>query len=285
MLRIIDWNIAFRKEPWRELVAMGADVALLQETGTPPSEIEDLVEVNPYRLWLSEHYPLHSYRPARVVKLSDRVDVEWFEQVAPHWHRPEPHQMPVSAPGLIDAATITPKDGTEPFLVVSLYGGWQGPHPNTHSNAGYPDASVHRALSDLTAFVPNFQADEPRHRIIAAGDLNVCFGDLGIFSARAQTIVDRMSTLGLAYIGPKYPNGRKADPVPAILAEGSLDVPTYYSTAMTPETAQLQLDHVFVSRGLHNSLTVRALNEVDEWGSSDHCRIIIIDVVDEASAG
>ena len=161
-----------------------------------------------------------------MVKLSDRVDVDWFEQVAPHRHRPEPHQIAVSAPGLIDAAIITPKDGTEPFLAVSLYGGWQGPHPNTHSNAGYPDASVHRAISDLTAFVPNFEADEPRHRIIAAGDLNVCFGDLGAFSARAQTMVDRMSALGLEYVGPRYPNGRKAEPVPNILAEGSLDVPT-----------------------------------------------------------
>ena len=31
---------------------------------------------------------------------------------------------------------------------------------------------------------------------------------------------------------------------------------------MTPATAQLQLDHVFASRGLHNSLIVSALNEV-----------------------
>lgn len=90
MLRIIDWNIALRKEPRRELVAMGADVSLLQETGTPPPENEELVEINPYRLWRSEHCPLRSYRPARVVKLSDRVDVEWFEQVAPHRHRCEP---------------------------------------------------------------------------------------------------------------------------------------------------------------------------------------------------
>ena len=78
--------------------------------------------------------------------------------------------------------------------------------------------------------------------MITAGDLKVCFGDLGRFSARAQTIVDRMSALGLEYVGPRHPHGRKADPVPAILAEGSLDVPTYYSTAMTPATAQLQLD-------------------------------------------
>ncbi len=260
---------------------MDADVALLQETGNPPPEIKDLVEVNPYRLWLSEHCPLHSYRPARVVKLSDRVDVEWFEQVAPHRHRPEPHQMPVSAPGLIDVATITPKDGTEPFLVASLYGGWQGPHPNTHSNAGYPDASVHRALSDRTAFVPNFQADEPRHPIIAAGDLNVSFDGTGPDRARTRTMLDRFDALGLEYMGPRYPNGRQADPVPRHLTENSLEVPTFHTSG--PAAAYVQIDHVFASRGLHNIVAVRALNDIDEWGSSDHCRISI-NVGVEASA-
>ena len=130
-------------------------------------------------------------------------------------------------------------------------------------------------------FVRTYEMDEPDHRIIAAGDLNVCFGDLGAFTVRAQTIVDRMSALGLAYVGPRHPNGRMADPVPNILAEGSLDVPTYYSRAMTPATAQLQLDHVFASRGLDKSVTTQAMNGENEWGSSDHCRIII--TVDSSS--
>ena len=275
MVKIIDWNIAFTRQPWRELVQMNADVALRQETCNPPPDVADQVQFSPYPHWLSEDYSLRSLIPARVVKLSDRVDVEWFEQVRPHRGEPEMHQMPVSAIGLSDAAIIKPKDGTEEFIVVSMYGGWQGPHPYTGKGWIYPDASVHRIISDLSTFARTYEANQPEHRIIAAGDLNVCFGDLGPFSARAQTIVDRMDALGLAYVGPKYPNGRKADPVPDILAEGSLDVPTYYSMSMTPATAQLQLDHVFASRGLHNSLTTRALNEVDEWGSSDHCRILI----------
>ena len=29
MVTIINWNIGFSREPWRELVAMDADVALL----------------------------------------------------------------------------------------------------------------------------------------------------------------------------------------------------------------------------------------------------------------
>ena len=32
---------------------------------------------------------------------------------------------------------------------------------------------------------------------------------------------------------------------------------------------------IFASRGFHERVTVRALNEVDEWGPSDHWRILI----------
>ena len=33
------WNIAKRARPWRELVDMGADFALLQEVSLPPADI------------------------------------------------------------------------------------------------------------------------------------------------------------------------------------------------------------------------------------------------------
>ena len=275
MITIINWNIAFSQAPWHELVAMNADVALLQETCAPPPEIAGRVQFSPYRHWLSEHYPLTSFRPARVIKLSERVNVEWFEQVAPHRHDPEPRQMPVSAPGLIDAAIITPKDGTDPFIVVSMYGGWQSTHPNARPGLGYPDASTHRIISDLMTFVPNMESEMPRHRIIAAGDLNMSFDGIGPDRARAQTIPARFNALGLEYVGPRFPNGRKAEPLPRHLTEQSLDVPTFYTVAQGPAEAAVQLDHVFVSRGLHRRVAVRALNGIDEWGSSDHCRVLI----------
>lgn len=40
-------------------------------------------------------------------------------------------------------------------------------------------------------------------------------------------------------------------------------------------TSYNQFDFAFASRGFHESIEVRALNEVDEWGSSDHCRLLI----------
>ena len=125
MVKIVDWNIGFTRQPWCELVEMDADVALLQETCNPPQNVADQVQLSPYAHWLGEEYPLRSLIPARVVKLSDRVDVEWFEQVRPHRGKPGMRQMPVSAIGLSDAAIIKPKDGKEPFIVVSMYGGWR----------------------------------------------------------------------------------------------------------------------------------------------------------------
>ena len=36
-----------------------------------------------------------------------------------------------------------------------------------------------------------------------------------------------------------------------------------------------QLDYAFASRGFHERVKVRALNGVEEWGPSDHCRLLI----------
>ena len=36
---VVSWNIATRIKPWRELVAMDADVALLQEARRPPDDV------------------------------------------------------------------------------------------------------------------------------------------------------------------------------------------------------------------------------------------------------
>ena len=77
----------------------------------------------------------------------------------------------------------------------------------------------------------------------------------------------------MEFLGPQYPPGRKADPVPG--ASGTPNVVTYHTTKQTPETACTQLDYAFASRGFHKAISVKALNGVDEWGSSDHCRVLI----------
>ena len=48
MIRVVSWNINKRQEPWDELVRMAragdADLALVQEAGSPPGDLVDLVE-------------------------------------------------------------------------------------------------------------------------------------------------------------------------------------------------------------------------------------------------
>ena len=139
----------------------------------------------------------------------------------------------------------------------------------------FADASVHRLISDLSRFI----GDNSKHRIVAAGDLNIVrgYGEYGdeYWAGRYRTVFDRMEALGLTFAGPQAPNGRQADPWPYELPTDSKNVPTIHIAGRTPAEATRQLDFVFTSRGIAESVQVRALNEPSEWGPSDHCRVEI----------
>ncbi len=277
MIRAVSWNIAHRSQPWRELVEMQADLALLQEAGDPPPDVASRVKTSPHEPWQKDSP--HSGEPyfdrwTKIVCLSDRVEVKWFRQEGPAvWANED--EILTSGIGTSDAALVTPLDGGEPFIAVSMYARWVRPHPlnGSRSRADQPDGSAHRIISDISAFVGTY--DPLPHRILAAGDLNMSFGGTDPFRDRAQTVLDRMKVLGFKYAGPQYPNGRRAQPVPSHLTSESLDVPTHHSNRSSPAEASVQLDHVFASLGFHEQIATRALNKVDEWGSSDHCRIVI----------
>ena len=274
MIKVVSWNIAKMHQPWRELLEMNADVALLQEVGTVPDDVRSKVAVSPQEPW--EPWPKEHYdRWPIAVKLSDRVKVDWFRQVLPTTPRENLDELAVSCGGIIAAAKITPLESGEPFIAVSMYARWFSPHPTTEGDWIYPDAAAHHIISDLTTFIGYY--DYPAaHRILATGDLNMSFRSSDQFNHRAQTIYDRMGALGLEYMGPEFPNGRQADPIPEHPTEHSKDVPTYYhKPTNSPAGARVQIDHVFASRGFHNQVRALALNRVDEWGSSDHCRILI----------
>ena len=276
MTRIVCWNIAKRKRPWTELLEMDADVALLQEADAPPSGLGRPVDTGPQDYWEPWEEGLYD-RGAMIVKLSERVGVEWFRRIFPI-SAAKRDEIPVSGIGTIDAARVVPADG-EPFIAVSMYARWLKPHVTTDTKwgVGYPDASAHRIISDLSVFIGDL--DPSTHRILAAGDLNTIYGATDdnrlALPARDRTIFDRMDALGLEFIGPRHPNGRLAEPTPQGLPKDTKNVPTYHTTRQSPATAQNQLDYIFASRGFHRSVTVRAMNGVDEWGSSDHCRIWI----------
>ena len=288
---VVSWNIAKDREPWRQLVEMDADIALLQEAGQVPPDVAERVDTGPVEhwdshVWNSSHwyegrFPKLFDRWPMVVKLSDRVEVEWFKQVSPiGWV--EQDEIAVSGIGTIAAARVTRLDGsTEPFIVVSMYARWIGVHPSVKTawSFGYADGSVHRIISDLSAFIGH--ENSQTHRILAAGDLNIAhgYGDGGrppYWEARYRSVFERMAAIGLEFMGPQAPNGRQAETLATNEPADSRNVVTFYLPGKNPETASNnQLDYVFASSGFHESVKVRAMNGVEEWGASDHCRLLI----------
>ena len=281
-IKVVSWNIAKRDDPWRELVEMDADLALLQEAGHVPEDVLDRVELSPHAPWLS-HDPISGEpnydRWPMVVRLSDRVRVEWFRQIGPTWVLPKhPLDMAVSGIGTLDVARVIPVEGRDSFIVASMYGRWFKHHPSVDKAEIYADASVHRIISDLSAFIAD--GSPGTHRVLASGDLNVTYGyghgSGPYWDARYRNLFERMETTGLEFLGPQRPNGRQAKVLATGEPEGSRNVVTYHLRDKDPATASNnQFDFAFASRGFHKSITVRALNEVEEWGASDHCRLLI----------
>jgi hypothetical protein len=198
--------------------------------------------------------------------------VQWLEpkQVADAL----PGELAVSRPGTLAAAIVTPSAGS-PFVVASMYAPWEEPLATTGSGRIYADGSAHRLISDLSALV----GQQSGHRLLAAGDLNILhgYGEYGdaYWACRYATVFNRMSALGLTFLGPQAPAGRRAEPWPDELPPESNNVPMYHTSHQTPATATRQLDFVFASASLAEQVRVRALNEAAHWGPSDHCRVEI----------
>ncbi len=165
----------------------------------------------------------------------------------------------------------------EAFLAVSMYARWTRAHPIIGVRPRcHADLSAHRILSDLQTFMDYL--DPSRYpNILAAGDLNLCYGATkDLWHGRECLVWDRFKTLGLEFLGPQLPNGSAALCTDPEYPENTRDIPTYYTVRQgKPAEANHQLDYAFASRGFHETVTVRALNKVEEWGSSDHCRLLI----------
>ena len=274
-MKLISWNMGRRLESWRYLLNLDIDLALLQEAGEPPSDVQERIQADPaievdaapWETWIVGGRP--KYRTA-IVKLSDRVKIERID--ASKLETANSRGLVASWPGTLAAACVTPPSG-EPLIAISMYAPWVNSHDKANGSCGFADGSAHHLISDVSTLITKRKG----HRILAAGDMNVLrgCGEDGneYFAARYKTVFDRMEALGLPCVGPEFPNGRQADPWPDELPKDSRNVPTRRSNSRRPETAKRQLDYVFASEELADSLTVRALNDPQEWGPSDHCRI------------
>lgn len=275
MVKVVCWNIANRKKPWHELVKMkkqGFDVALLQEAGHVPGPLIGAFKVDDKLFW----HPLGFKHLPLVVPLSDNVTVKPFRQVPVLDAVPE-DGIGVSDIGTIAAAKVAPVDNPdEEFIVVSMYARWLRVHPYTGSKWITSAHSAHRIISDLAAFIGN--TDTSKHRILAAGDLNMFYGSIGKGEEWERAVWSRTQDIGLAFLGPQLPHGGNP-PAPGAkmvdVPDDSKNVPTYHTIKETPLEAKRQLDYAFASKGFHKQVTVRALNSPAEWGPSDHCRLKI----------
>ena len=267
-LSIISWNMKNRSSNWEAVMESGADVALLQETSQLPGQYDNLVA-------LAKDENARGNSPvAAVAALSDRIGFDPIKTQPIGGDDPE--ALMVSRPGTVAAAVVRLPQSGEEITIVSLYAFWSNPLKQTGSSWIYADASCHRLISDLCAFI----GQQGRHKIIAAGDFNILYGygegNSKYWERRYDSVFDRMATLGFRFMGPQAPSGgRQANPWPDELPADSKNVPTYHSNRQTPETAARQLDYVFASESIADRVKVRALNKPEEWGPSDHCRIMI----------
>ena len=284
MITVVSWNMDGNSDAWELLLSMGADIALLQDPGAPSDAVAQSIGLAdpPWELERRQ-------RPPIIVQLSDRVAVEWFspvpiEEVTTRTGNVGASQIAVSDRRTIAVARVVLPDGA-PFFAVSMYGRWLGSHPLAASaSATHADASTHRIISDISAL--SAAGDPSRHRILAAGDLNLIYGTTtgkGRQNIRTRSVWDCFQALGFEFVGPRYPDGRLAAEPSTETPTDTRNVPTSYSrdgaasgvNVKTPLDARNQLDYVFASRGFHESIRARALNGVEEWGPSDHCRILI----------
>ena len=253
----------------------------MQEAGTPPPDLAQPLRYGSDEFWRREQHegrPIYD-RWSLVVQLSDRVEVEWFRAVPPISHLGE-HEIAVSGIGTIAAARVTPRGrpADDGFIAVSMYARYIKPHPSTGTSwsVGASDVSAHRILSDISAFIGH--EDPSTHRILAAGDLNMIYGATGNTLAlpeRERAFWDRVAALGLEFLGPQAPHGwQPSGPQPDVPPD-TKNVPTWVRNGRPPEEANRQFDYAIASRGFHERVKVCALNWADEWGPSDHCRLLI----------
>lgn len=271
MIKIIDWNINRNrkkkdaKDAWRSLLDYDADIALLQEANEPPDDIKKSKIIFDNAPWKTSGKEKRNWRTA-VVKLSDHVKIEWID--SKEIGKAGTDDFAVSRLGTLAAAIVRPSNGNPfpPFIVVSMYGLWD-------KESGSAVESVHLNIDNLSALIKK----QTKYSLIVAGDFNILYGygeyKKKCLKERYKKIFERINALGLIFVGPQSPNGRVADPWPEELPEDSKNVPTYRHHNKEP--ASRQMDFAFASKSMADQVSVKAINDLENWGPSDHCRLEI----------
>lgn len=267
-LTVVSWNTHKQFSAWDYVDTLrerhGAQVALLQEAIAPPADTVCWPAHDDPDAWAITVPPgMPGRRFASAVAVLDPDLTMSPITVQPLAASPY-GDVAASHPGQFSAATVS-GPGMPDVLVISLYGLWD---TMTDNGDIYAEASLHRAISDLT---PLLQAR--RHqRVILAGDFNIyrnwSTADR-IWGPRYDTVFDRLAAYGLRYAGPQ----READKPPLAgcrcrLGESCTHVQTYRHQRKQTATPY-QDDYFFASE----AVTVEACHASDDaaaWTVSDH---------------
>jgi endonuclease/exonuclease/phosphatase family metal-dependent hydrolase len=170
-------------------------------------------------------------------------------------------------------------DRTRDLAVVSLYGIWDS---MGDGRAIYAEATLHRAISDLTPLL-----QRPRTDVVLAGDLNIYRNwqhgspDADrLWADRYDTVFDRLAAYGLTYRGPLRGSATDGGTCRCGLRDDCRHVNTYRTSAGN----LFQLDYVFAS----SAVDVTRCDPADPpasresrhraWQLSDHLAVLV-DVV------
>lgn len=268
-VRLLSWNMGAGgpgpRASWTDVVGGPYDAALLQEAPNPWGLAIEL-DVVPR---VGSRWGIDQNRArTAIARISERVRITPYPTRA--LTEAGPRELGVSRPGTVTVAAMEIVATGETLLLASVYGQWEG--PATGGAGIFADASMHRLLSDLSPLL-----SWPESPVILAGDFNCVLGGSedsygGNWNARHEGVFRRLEDLGLRLAGPQHPNGNQAQPRPATLPENTKNVPTFRTNR---GNCVNQLDYCYVSKELADRVSVRALNSVEDWGPSDHCRVAI----------
>ncbi|MBM3673039.1 MAG: hypothetical protein FJW86_12790 [Actinobacteria bacterium] len=168
-----------------------------------------------------------------------------------------------SHPGQFAVANVK-LDDERVLTVVSLYGIWDRMED---SGQIYPEATLHRAVSDLTSVFQHASSEY----VLVGGDLNIySYSDGSVWGDRGMTVLSRLAAYGLEICGPLRPEHEarlERCPCPDTSCR---HVHTYLHQSK-PENRPHQLDFFLATPALRDRLQSSwADPDPTWWTHSDH---------------
>ena len=279
MLTVASWNMHKGPASWQHLsslvVQQGVSVALVQEAG-PPGSLPDGWQTNP-RAEDRERWRIAVPRYYIDDRDGSRKETRrwWASAVVSTGDRPVTPRKPVelhqvadggfacSHPGQFAVSDVALADGGR-LIVTSLYGIWD---PVVGTRHRYVEASLHRAISDLSVVFQEPQAD----LILVAGDFNLYTYPVGdALADRSLTVWDRLAAYGLEICGPFRPGGEPRLARCPCPDSACRHVNTYLNGA-NPKNRPYQLDYFLATPSLRERLRGCWADPDPDWTAhSDH---------------